>query len=137
MSVAVAARREGVHRVDPIAGCGEGPNEQASVDLDPNRDLCWFLSVSGQHLMQSRHALDAIGEASLGQDTPRLVEDAHIVVRLGPVDPHEDQPHPSLPTRRVAARSPRGGLRRANGPVLRARHPTGRLATSPTGGGTL
>ena len=65
------------------------------------------------HRVQPGHPLEALGYPARGQDLTVSVEDAHVVVGLGPVDADEDHRSILLSIRRRSRRS-----RRANGPVL-------------------
>jgi hypothetical protein len=57
VSLPVAARRKGIHRVDQVACGNQGSHEQPPVDLDTDHDLGWLLGVGGHDLVQASHAV--------------------------------------------------------------------------------
>jgi hypothetical protein len=60
----------------------------------------------GDELVEAGDALLSLGQPGLGQATPFLVLDVHVVMGLGPVVPHEHRPHLNLLIV-VGCRSPR------------------------------
>jgi hypothetical protein len=64
--------------------------------------------VLGHHRVQADDTLHPLGHPSLGKDAALLVEHARVVVRLGPIDAHED--HDSLLPRPLSPEEVRGEL---------------------------
>jgi len=90
VAVPVPRDRERVDRVDPVARREHRSDEQTTVDLDADHDLGRLPRVLGHHGVQPADSFHAIGHPPLGQDVALMVEHAHVVVRLGPVDANED-----------------------------------------------
>jgi hypothetical protein len=79
--------------VDRAAGRAQGSDKQAAVGLDRHRDrVLGGIAMVGEHLQQHREAGGVVVDPPLGQQAAGLVDQGHVVVRLGPVDPAGD-PH--------------------------------------------
>jgi hypothetical protein len=76
--------------VDRVAGSEQGGDEQAPVGLDADHHLLGFVGMLAEQGVQPGHALETIGDPACSEYLAVFVEDAHVVVRLGPVDTHED-----------------------------------------------
>jgi hypothetical protein len=136
VAIAITVDRQRVDREDFVAGGDEGTDQQSTVQLDANEGFFGFLNVVGDHLVELGDPLDTIRYPPLSQDAAFLINDANIVVLLGPVNPDEDQT--SLLSTRRQRHQPREDRWRSNGSVpLMARHPTSPHLSSPTGGGTI
>jgi hypothetical protein len=105
VAIAVAAGRQGVDAVDPVAGADQRVDEQAVVDLDPDDHPGRLLGVIGQQRVQLGEPGDADRTTQAAKHLSGLVHHQHVVVGLGPVDAHED--HRLLPSDRRHAPGPR------------------------------
>ena len=95
-----------------------------------------FFDAIGHHLVELGDPLNPICDPALGEDRALQIDDADVVVLVGPVDPDEDQTSSSQLDDN--SDQPRGDRWRSNGSVLlMARHPTSPHLSSPTGGGTI
>lgn len=90
--VAVTADRPRVDRIDPMPSGAKRCDQQAAVGLDRDVDRHQPLRVEmvGEQRAQRGEAGQVVGDAALGQQSPRRVDDRDVVVLLGPVDPAED-----------------------------------------------
>lgn len=132
MPVAVAADRQRVDPIHLVAGGQQRPNQQPPVGLDPDHDLLGILGIAGKQSVQLGDADQPIGDAALGQHRALRVEQADVVVPLGPV--HSDEQHSHLPGSKLSSVRAGEGPRRPNGSAHLARHPTSRsglLADQP------
>jgi hypothetical protein len=138
VAVAVVRYRQRVDRIHPIAGRGQRPHPQATVDLNPDRHLIGFLSVRRDQLVQLADAGQSLGQPPRGQPPPGLVHQIHIVMLLGPVIADKDHRSPPSIGSRSTYFEPEDTLRRPNGSVLKAaRHPSSATGDPPTGRGTI
>ena len=124
VALAVARGRQRVHGMDRVAGRHQGAHEQAPVGLDADDDLLGAFGVLRQQRVQPGHPFEALGDPSCRQDLPLGVEDADVMVRLGPVDAHEDH-RPIPPAPRCGA--VRGGRGELMDQCSAARHPSSHL----------
>ena len=69
MAIAVAAHRQGVEAVDPVAGPHQRVDEQAAIDLDADHDLIGLLGVIGDQAVQLGEARHARPRSALAPST--------------------------------------------------------------------
>jgi hypothetical protein len=130
--VAVAADRQRVDPRDLVAGGQQRPHQQPPVGLDADHDLLGVLGMAGHQRVQLGHAGQPLRDPALGQHRALLIQQAEVVVALGPVHPYKQHWHPPQ-GRGILLCEPekdRGALMA----VLVARHPTSRsglLADQP------
>jgi hypothetical protein len=91
VAFAVAGGGHGVDRVDAVVGTQHCFDDESPVLLDADNHLFRFLGVFAQQLVQHPNAGKRVGDPLSGENLPRLVEDADVVVGLGPV--HSDENH--------------------------------------------
>ena len=89
--IAIAVHRQRIDREHLVAGCDESADQQPTVELDPDDGLFGFLDVVGDHLVELGDSLDTVCDPAPSEDRTFLIDDADIVMLLGPVDPDEDQ----------------------------------------------
>jgi hypothetical protein len=122
MAAAVATHRVRVNRIDLIASGHQGPDQQASVGLDPDRDLCWVLSVGGHQGVQFPHPTQPFGDPLTWHDIPPAVR------------PPQHQPGHGLPPRACGLRCLRvltGWWLRRSLPSKTRAAPLGSLPSTP------
>jgi hypothetical protein len=100
--VPIAVHRHRVDREDLVAGGHERTDEQPAIGLDRDHHLLGHISVRREHPVQPRRALDAFGHPGRLEHITTLVEDAHVVVTLRPVDPDKDHVVPPSSTVNVS-----------------------------------
>jgi hypothetical protein len=123
MAAAVATHRVRVNRIDLIASGHQGPDQQASVGLDPDRDLCWVLSVGGHQGVQFPHPTQPFGDPLTWHDIPPAVR------------PPQHQPGHGLPPRACGLRCLRvltGWWLRRSLPSKTRAAPLGSLPSTPS-----
>ena len=96
VAVAVAGDREGVDRVDLIAGGGQRLHPQAAVGFDADHDLTCLFGVAGYQFVQLPDAGQPLGEPPRCQPSPGLVHQMDIVMVFGPIISDEDHRSPPL-----------------------------------------
>ncbi len=110
VAVPVAVHRQRVDRQHPVARRDQRTHQQTPVDLDPNghRRLIFDLIThsTGDQVMELGDAGQVVADPALGRYPAVNVEDADIVMVLGPVDSHE-QLHRHLPARLQRTTPPR------------------------------
>jgi hypothetical protein len=89
MPVAVAADRQRVDRIHLVAGGQQRTHQQPPVGLDADNHLTGILGMPGEQVVQLGHPAQPIGDATLGQHRALLIQQAHVVVALGPVHPYQ------------------------------------------------
>lgn len=95
MPIAIAVDRQRVDGENLIAGRDKSTDQQPTVKLDPDDGVLGFVDVVCDHLVKLGDPLDTVCDAAPCEDRAFLLDDADIVVLLGPVDPDEDQTSPS------------------------------------------
>lgn len=88
--VAVATGRHRVHGEDAVASGHQRTDEQPTVDLDPHHRIARLARMVGDELMHPAYARDPIGHPGLGEHLAGVIDDADVVMGLGPIDPNED-----------------------------------------------
>ena len=102
----VAAGRQRIDRIHPVAGPDQRADQQAPVGLDPDHHLGRFLRPRAHQLVQPGHPGHPISDPLAGQHASVGGHDAHIMVALRPIDPDKQHRGP-LPSRPVLPASRR------------------------------
>ena len=90
MALSVAAGCQWVDRIDLVAGRQQCSHEEATIRLDAHHHLVGLLGMVGQQRVELTHAFEAFSNPSLAQHGAGLVQHAHVVVRLRPIDADVD-----------------------------------------------
>jgi hypothetical protein len=96
MALPVARHRQGVDGIEPVAGGHQNTDQQAPIELDAHHNLLRFLCVLTQQRMEASNPLNALRDSGPPEHRAVLINDARVVVRLGPVHANED--HCRLPS---------------------------------------
>jgi hypothetical protein len=108
VALAVAAGLKRVDRHHLVARRDQRPNQQPTIQLDAHHHLGRLAGMVSDQRVQLGDPGDPIGHPPTAKHHPGLVQHAHLVVGLGPVHAHKDQPsllswHPIPSRRRPAA----------------------------------
>ncbi len=91
MTFAVARGGHGVDGVDAVIGAQHCFNDKSSVLLDADNHLFRFFGVLAQQVVQRPNTEKRVRDPLSGENLSCLVEDADVVVGLGPI--HSDENH--------------------------------------------
>jgi hypothetical protein len=86
MPVTVSADGEWVDRVHRVSGGHHALHEQAAIGLDADDDRLRAVSMSGNELVDTSQSFDPLRNPCASQALTGLVEQAEIVMILGPID---------------------------------------------------
>jgi hypothetical protein len=94
MALAVAAGRQRVDRHHLVARRGQGADQEPTIQLDADDHLGRLGGMVSDQPMQRPDTGHPVRDPPAAEHRAGLVQDAHLVVGLGPAHADKDQPDP-------------------------------------------